>query len=114
MIQPDPNVSEVRFDNLAEVEVAEGSEITDADGNLGIAGHRDGFFRGLRHLEVGDSLRLTSLEGVAHYEVVELSVVSPADVEVLAPTAEPTLTLASGWTGDTATTSPAPGPAVNE
>jgi sortase A len=71
----------------------EGTARPGEDGNIGIAGHRDGFFRGLRNLEIGDTLRLASLEGVAHYEVVELSVVSPADVEVLAPTAEPTLTL---------------------
>jgi sortase A len=71
----------------------EGTARPGEDGNVGIAGHRDGFFRGLRHLEIGDPLRLTSLEGVAHYEVVELSVVGPADVDVLGPTAEPTLTL---------------------
>ena len=71
----------------------EGTARPGEDGNIGIAGHRDGFFRGLRHLEIGDTLMLASLEGVAHYEVVELSVVSPADVEVLAPTDEPTLTL---------------------
>ncbi len=71
----------------------EGTARPGEDGNIGIAGHRDGFFRGLRHLEIGDPLLLTTLEGVAHYEVVELSVVSPVDVEVLGATDEPTLTL---------------------
>ena len=71
----------------------EGTARPGEDGNIGIAGHRDGFFRGLRHLEIGDALMLTTLEGVAYYEVVELSVVSPVDVEVLGPTAEPALTL---------------------
>lgn len=71
----------------------EGTARPGEDGNIGIAGHRDGFFRGLRHLEVGDPLMLTSLEGVAFYEVVELSVVNPVEVDVLAPTPEPTLTL---------------------
>ena len=64
-----------------------------AAGNLGIAGHRDGFFRGLRHLEVGDSLSLASLEGVAHYEVAWLRVVEPSNVEVLSPTPERSITL---------------------
>jgi sortase A len=71
----------------------EGTARPGEDGNIGIAGHRDGFFRGLRHLEIGDPLMLTTLDGVAHYEVVELTVVSPIDVEVLEPTSEPTLTL---------------------
>jgi sortase A len=71
----------------------EGTARPGEDGNIGIAGHRDGFFRGLRHLEIGDPLMLTTLDGVAYYEVVELNVVSPIDVEVLGPTTEPTLTL---------------------
>ncbi|HEY5656660.1 MAG TPA: class D sortase [Myxococcota bacterium] len=71
----------------------EGTARPGEDGNIGIAGHRDGFFRGLRHLEIGDTLTLTSLEGVAYYEVVDLAVVSPFEVGVLGPTAEPTLTL---------------------
>jgi sortase A len=71
----------------------EGTARPGEDGNIGIAGHRDGFFRGLRHLEVGDPLMLTTLEGVAYYEVVELDIVSPVDVEVLGATDEPALTL---------------------
>jgi sortase A len=71
----------------------EGTARPGEDGNIGIAGHRDGFFRGLRHLEIGDPLMLATLDGVAYYEVVELNVVSPFDVEVLEPTIEPTLTL---------------------
>ena len=71
----------------------EGTARPGEGGNVGIAGHRDGFFRGLRHLEIGDPLILTTLNGVGYYEVVELKVVSPIDVEVLGPTTEPTLTL---------------------
>jgi sortase A len=62
-------------------------------GNLGIAGHRDGIFRGLRHLEVGDTLTLTSLDGSSHYVVDTLRVVAPRDVEVLDPTPHKSLTL---------------------
>lgn len=62
-------------------------------GNLGIAGHRDGIFRGLRHLEIGDAIALATLEGTGHYVVESLRIVAPSDVEVLAPTPEPTITL---------------------
>ncbi|MBW2382992.1 MAG: class D sortase [Deltaproteobacteria bacterium] len=63
------------------------------DGNIGIAGHRDSFFRGLRHLETGDVLSFATREGLAQYEVAEISIVAPQDVEVLDPTDEPALTL---------------------
>jgi sortase A len=71
----------------------EGTARPNEPGNLGIAGHRDGFFRGLRHLSVGDELTFTTLDGVGHYRVVDLSVVQPESVEVLAPTADSTITL---------------------
>jgi sortase A len=71
----------------------EGTARPGEPGNLGIAGHRDGFFRGLRHLSVGDELTFTTLDGVGQYRVVDLSVVEPDSVEVLAPTADPTITL---------------------
>ena len=62
-------------------------------GNLAIAGHRDGYFRGLRHIEEGDEVSLTTLDGVAHYRVEKISIVDPKRRDVLAATAEPTLTL---------------------
>jgi sortase A len=62
-------------------------------GNLGIAGHRDGFFRGLRHVTEGDAITLTTLAGVARYRVEQTLVVSPDRIDVLAATREPTLTL---------------------
>ena len=54
-----------------------GTAAVDAVGNLGVAGHRDGFFRGLKDIEVGD----------------EIELLDPEDVWVLAPTDEKTLTL---------------------
>lgn len=61
--------------------------------NLGISGHRDGYFRGLRRIAPGDRIRLETPGGAYDYEVRTLSVVSPEDVQVLDPTPEPTLTL---------------------
>ncbi len=71
----------------------EGTALPGESGNVGIAGHRDSFFRGLRHLEVGDDLSLTTLDGIAHYEVTELKIVEPEAVEVLAPSEHETITL---------------------
>jgi sortase A len=62
-------------------------------GNLGIAGHRDGYFRGLRNVEKGDTLTLTTLDGVARYEVDKIEVVDPARTDVLAPSRDARITL---------------------
>jgi sortase A len=62
-------------------------------GNVGIAGHRDGFFRGLKDIAAGDRLELETLTGRQEYQVTSIRIVDPAAVEVLAPTAQPALTL---------------------
>jgi LPXTG-site transpeptidase (sortase) family protein len=63
------------------------------EGNVGIAGHRDGFFRGLRHLRQGERIHLTTLEGSYTYEVSDIQVVHPTRVDVLEPSDTPSLTL---------------------
>jgi sortase A len=62
-------------------------------GNLALAGHRDTFFRGLRHVRTGDRIAVRTPNAVYEYEVVETRVVEPADVSVLADTPRQTLTL---------------------
>jgi sortase A len=62
-------------------------------GNVGIAGHRDGFFRGLKDIAVGDLIELELLSGTEFYAVTEISIVDPDQTEVLQPTAEPSITL---------------------
>jgi len=62
-------------------------------GNCGIAGHRDGFFRGLKDIAVGDEMELTTLSGRESYRVESIRVVGPDDVWVLDPTPEPEITL---------------------
>ena len=62
-------------------------------GNIGIAGHRDGFFRGLKDVHVGDRIDVYTQRGRSRYFVDEIQIVSPDDVSVLAPRAEPSLTL---------------------
>ena len=62
-------------------------------GNLGIAGHRDGFFRPLKDIVVGDSMELMTDTGVVKYKVTSIDIVDPDDISVLAPTKKTTITL---------------------
>jgi sortase A len=70
-----------------------GTAWIDASGNLGIAGHRDGFFRGLKDIEEGQSIELQTARGSVVYAVTSIMIVDPDEVSVLAPTQEQTLTL---------------------
>jgi len=62
-------------------------------GNVGIAGHRDGFFRRLKDVRQGDVIELVTLEGTEEYAIAETRIIDPDAVEVLAPTPEPAITL---------------------
>lgn len=64
-----------------------------ARGNVALAGHRDTFFRGLRHVRQDDEITLTTLTGVYRYRVQAMQVVAPEATEVLNATADDTLTL---------------------
>jgi sortase A len=71
----------------------EGTAHPSEDGNVGIAGHRDGYFRGLKDLKIGDAIEVQTVDRTLHYRVSDLRIVEPADVAVLDPTDEPSLTL---------------------
>jgi sortase A len=62
-------------------------------GNLGIAGHRDGFFRGLKDLAVGDQIYIDRTGQTDTYAVANIEIVSPTDVSVLKATQLPSITL---------------------
>lgn len=62
-------------------------------GNTAIAGHRDGFFRGLKDIVKGDSIELVGPERTIHYVVEKTQIVIPDDVSVLADDGAPSLTL---------------------
>ena len=70
-----------------------GTALPGESGNVGLAGHRDTFFRRLRDIRADDEIRVTTPDGVYAYRVERTVVVEPADVWVLDPTEEPTLTL---------------------
>jgi sortase A len=71
----------------------EGTAALDAAGNVGLAAHRDGFFRVLKDITVGDALFVDTPAGTRRYRVVDLAIVAPDAVGVLAPTAHPSVTL---------------------
>ena len=62
-------------------------------GNVGIAAHRDGFFRALKDIRVDDVLLIDRVRSTEKYRVVATYVVDPSDVSVLAPTPARAVTL---------------------
>lgn len=70
-----------------------GTARIDEPGNIGIAGHRDGFFRALKDIALGDRIELLTSEGEITYTVSAIDIVDPANVSVLEPTSSRTVTL---------------------
>jgi LPXTG-site transpeptidase (sortase) family protein len=65
----------------------------DEVGNLGIAGHRDGIFRGLKDIQMGDDIEIQTTRGVENYAVSSITIVPKDDISILSPTEDKTLTL---------------------
>lgn len=70
-----------------------GTALPGETGNVGIAGHRDGFFRGLKDIKLGDRIDLEEPDGTETYFVDYLTIVDPRDVSVLQSDNSPALTL---------------------
>jgi sortase A len=62
-------------------------------GNIGLAGHRDSFFRPLKDIRQDDIITLATTGGEYSYRVVSAKVVKPTEVSVLSPTGNEMLTL---------------------
>jgi sortase A len=66
-------------------------------GNVGVAGHRDGFFRGLKDVVPGDVIEMQRGTGADdktdRYVVRDIAIVMPSDTRLLKDTSESTLTL---------------------
>jgi sortase A len=86
-----PGTDDVTLDRA--VGLIEGTATPGTDGNAGIAGHRDGFFRGLKEIVPGDVIELDTLQGHDSYRVERVWIVDPEDVSVLDPTPTRALTL---------------------
>ena len=65
----------------------------DSDGNIAIAAHRDGYFRALESVAVGDVVELETLAQRRPYRVTELAIVWPTDIWPLHETGGPAVTL---------------------
>jgi sortase A len=63
------------------------------DGNVAIAGHRDGFFRGLKDVVLGDTIAMDTPGRTETYVIDRIVIVDPTDVSVLEPRARASLTL---------------------
>jgi sortase A len=75
------------------VALIEGMSVPDRGGNVGIAGHRDGFFRVLKDIRRDDTIELQTYASTHRYRVVSVSIVDESDRHLLEDTEEPTLTL---------------------
>jgi sortase A len=62
-------------------------------GNVGLAGHRDTFFRALRNIREDDAIELETTRGTYRYIVKSTKIVGPRDVSVLAASGGENLTL---------------------
>jgi sortase A len=62
-------------------------------GNVGVAGHRDRLFRGLKDIQGDDLIEFETLYGNYTYQVESTEIVKPNDVEVLKPDGHSELTL---------------------
>ena len=60
-----------------------GTGLPGKEGNIGIAGHRDGFFRTLKDIGPGDTIELVTTRRTEIYTVDEIVLVRPTDVSVL-------------------------------
>jgi len=70
-----------------------GTALPGEAGNVGLARHRDTFFRPLKDLKIRDEVQFSTLKGTFKYQVVSLRIVEPDTVGVLAPSGENVLTL---------------------
>lgn len=63
------------------------------DGNIGIAGHRDSWFRSLKDVQIGDTISVQTNSGTELYTVFQTKIVKPNNVDVLRFTPSKQLTL---------------------
>ena len=70
-----------------------GTALPGKTGNVGLAGHRDTFFRALRDIEKDDAIDFETDSGTFRYAVQSTKIVNPRDVSVLTASTGRTLTL---------------------
>ena len=70
-----------------------GTALPGDNGNIGLAGHRDTFFRKLRDIRTLDEIRIVTPDGTFTYAVDRTRIVKPQDTWVLDDIAMPAVTL---------------------
>jgi sortase A len=60
---------------------------------LGIAAHRDSFFRPLKDIKKGDTIKFATIDGTSEYRVTSTQIVGPKDTYVLDANSEDAMTL---------------------
>jgi len=73
--------------------VIDGMAYPHEQGNIGIAGHRDGYFRVLKDVQPGDKIILQTLEGPKNFVINATQVVEIDDLALLQDTEEQSVTL---------------------
>ncbi|MEH6518113.1 MAG: class D sortase [Halioglobus sp.] len=86
-----PTDSELTMDRGAGV--IDGMSYPHEAGNIGIAGHRDGYFRALKDVQVGDRIALQTLQGPKDFTINSVQVVAITDTHLLQDTDDQTVTL---------------------
>jgi len=87
------------FSDISELNLSrgagwiEGTATPNSGGNMAVAAHRDRYFRPLKDIQVGDTLKLESMNGHGEFKVSRIVIVDPDDVSVLDDTPVPTVTL---------------------
>lgn len=70
-----------------------GTALPGQPGNIGIAGHRDTYFRALKEIRCDDEIDLQTVTGVIRYRVDWIQITAPSDGGILSSTTESALTL---------------------
>ena len=86
-----PSDSELNMDRGAGI--IDGMSYPHELGNIGIAGHRDGYFRALKDVQVGDKLLLQTLSGPKQFTVDTRQIIEIDNLSVLQDTQNQTVTL---------------------
>jgi sortase A len=71
----------------------EGTALPGEPGNVGIAGHRDTYFRGLKDIRAEDEIQIQTAAGITHYQVDWIQITVPSDVAIMSSATGSALTL---------------------
>jgi LPXTG-site transpeptidase (sortase) family protein len=63
--------------------IIENTDELGGNGNTGLAAHRDGYFRSLQDVNIGDEIQVDTLEATLRYRISDIFIVDPSDVHVL-------------------------------